>query len=128
MKGRFARFLMVGIVAAAINIASRIALSTVLPFEVAVVGAFLIALTAAFLTFRSFVFERSERSFTVQYFRFSLVNAIALIQVWLVSVGLLRWVFPYIGWNFQAELISHIIGVGSPILTSYFAHRAFTFK
>jgi len=75
-----------------------------------------------------FVFETSRGPLGAQYFRFWLVNLAALIQVWLISVGLIYWIFPAIGWTFHAELIAHTIAVGSPVLTSYYAHKAFTFK
>lgn len=127
MTSRFARFLVVGVLAAAVNIVSRVLFSYVVRFEIAVVLAFPIALTFAFLMSRLFVFELSERSVWNQYGRFFLVNLAALAQVWLVSVGLTYWVFPTIGWTFHAELVAHTIAVCSPVLTSYYAHRVFTF-
>ena len=127
MTSRFARFVIVGALAAAVNIISRVLFSYVVRFEIAVVLAFPIALTFAFLMSRLFVFEPSGRSVMSQYGRFFLVNLVALGQVWLVSVGLTYWVFPAIGWTFHAELFAHTIAVCSPILTSYYAHRVFTF-
>jgi putative flippase GtrA len=41
---------------------------------------------------------------------------------------LTHWIFPAVGWTFHAELIAHIVAVCSPVLTSYYAHRGFTFK
>ena len=127
MTGRFARFVLVGASAAAVNIVSRVLFSYVVRFEIAVVLAFPIALTFAFAMSRLFVFEPSERSVMNQYGRFFLVNLAALAQVWLVSVGLTYWLFPAIGWTYHAELIAHTIAVCSPVLTSYYAHRVFTF-
>jgi putative flippase GtrA len=125
---RFARFLLVGVVAAAVNVVSRILISHFVRFEYAVALAFPIALTFAFLMSRLFVFEISQRSVWQQYFRFWLVNLLAFVQVWLVSVGLTNWVFPAVGWTFHAELIAHTVAVCSPVLTSYYAHRLFTFR
>ena len=125
---RFARFLFVGVAAAAVNILSRVLISHFVRFEYAVALAFPIALTFAFLMSRLFVFEISRRSVWQQYLRFWLVNLLALVQVWLISVGLVNWVFPMIGWTFHAELIAHTVGVCSPVLTSYYAHKLFTFK
>ena len=125
---RFARFLFVGVAAAAINILSRVLISHFVRFEYAVALAFPIALTFAFLMSRLFVFESSRRSVWQQYLRFWLVNLFALVQVWLISVGLLNWVFPAIGWTFHAELVAHTVAVFSPVLTSYYAHKVFTFK
>jgi putative flippase GtrA len=128
VTSRFARFLLVGVTAAAINILSRVVISQFVAFEYAVVLAFPIALTFAFVMSRLLVFERAESSAWGQYFRFFLVNLAALVQVWLVSVGLAQWLFPTIGWTFYPELVAHTIAVCSPVLTSYYAHKVFTFK
>ena len=128
MRRRFGRFLFVGVAAAAVNILSRVAISHFVRFEYAVALAFPIALTFAFMMSRLFVFEISDRSVWEQYCRFFLVNVVALVQVWLVSVGLTYWVFPAIGWTVQAELAAHTIAVCSPVVTSYYAHKFFTFK
>jgi putative flippase GtrA len=127
MTGRFARFVLVGALAAVVNIVSRVLFSYVVRFEIAVILAFPIALTFAFAMSRLFVFEPSVRSVWTQYGRFFLVNLAALVQVWLVSVGLTYWIFPAVGWTFHAELLAHTIAVCSPVLTSYYAHRVFTF-
>ena len=77
---------------------------------------------------RFFVFKASQRSGWEQYLRFWLVNLAALAQVWFISVGLSFWVLPAIGWTFHAELVAHTVAVCSPVLTSYYAHKVFTFK
>lgn len=128
VNNRFARFFFVGIVAAAVNIFSRVLISYFVRFEYAVALAFPIALTCAFVMSRLFVFEASTRPVWEQYLRFWLVNLVALIQVWLISVGLTYWFFPAIGWTFHAELLAHTIAVCSPVLTSYYAHKVFTFS
>jgi putative flippase GtrA len=127
VNNRFARFFFVGVAAAAVNIFSRVLISYFVRFEYAVALAFPIALTFAFVMSRFFVFEASKRPVWEQYLRFWFVNLVALIQVWLVSVGLTYWVFPAIGWTFYPELLAHTIAVCSPVLTSYYAHRVFTF-
>lgn len=127
MSRRLSRFLLVGGSAALLNIGIRALFSYVVPFEIAVVLAFAVAMTFAFLMSRQFVFEPTERSAWGQYGRFFLVNIVALVQVWLVSVGLTYWLLPAIGWTFHPELLAHTIAVGSPVLTSYYAHRVFTF-
>lgn len=128
MTSRFVRFLFVGGMAAAINIVSRVVISQFVAFEYAVALAFPIALTFAFVMSRTLVFEPTDGSAWGQYVRFFLVNLVALVQVWLVSVGLAQWLFPAIGWTFYPELLAHTIAVCSPVLTSYYAHKMFTFK
>jgi putative flippase GtrA len=128
VTGRFARFLLVGAAAAAVNIVSRALISYFVRFEYAIVLAFFVALTFAFLMSRLFVFESSETPVREQYFRFFLVNLVALAQVWLVSMVLIEWGLPAIGWTFHPELVAHTIAVCSPVLSSYYAHKAFSFK
>jgi putative flippase GtrA len=123
----FARFVFVGGAAAATNIVSRVLLSEIVSFSSAVVLAFPVALTFAFLMSRRFVFDGAEGSALNQYFRFFLVNLAALGQVWLISVGLAEWLLPAIGWTHHPELVAHTIAVGSPVVTSYYAHKVFTF-
>jgi putative flippase GtrA len=127
MTNQLARFLMVGAFAAAINIVARVLISNFVPFEVAVALAFPIALTFAFAMSRLYVFQASRDTVWKQYLRFWLVNLAALVQVWLISVGLSNWIFPAIGWTDHAELLAHMIGVASPVLTSYYVHKVFTF-
>ena len=125
---RFAGFVLTGGVAALVNLATRYAMSFVLVYEIAVAVAYLIGMTTAFLLSRHFVFKASGRSWLEEYGRFALVNAFAFAQVWLVSVGLARIVFPAIEFGWHAQDVAHFIGVASPIVTSYYGHKNFSFK
>ncbi len=74
------------------------------------------------------MFEAGRNEVGGQFIRFAMVNAIAFTQVWLVSVGLARWLFPAIGFDWQAETVAHVIGVASPAVTSCFLHQHFSFR
>lgn len=124
---RFLLFLFAGGAAALVNIASRIALNLVMSYEVAIVAAYLVGMTAAYLLNRHFVFAASGRSVSSEYLRFALVNLAAVAQVWVVSVGLARWIFPAAGFAWHSETIAHVIGVAVPVFTSYFGHKHFSF-
>ena len=126
--GEFGRFLMTGGVAAGANVVSRWLLSHAMVYEIAVVLAYLVGMVTAYLLSRAFVFARSGRTVADEALRFALVNAVALVQVWAVSVGLARLVFPAIGFGWHAEDIAHLIGVAIPAVTSYFGHRHFSFS
>lgn len=126
--GEFGRFLLTGGVAAGVNVASRWLLSHAMAYEVAVVVAYLVGMTTAYLLSRAFVFARSGRAVVDEAVRFALVNVFALVQVWIVSVGLARLVFPAIGFDWHGEDIAHLIGVAVPAVTSYFGHRHFSFS
>ncbi|SFI82271.1 Putative flippase GtrA (transmembrane translocase of bactoprenol-linked glucose) [Phyllobacterium sp. CL33Tsu] len=123
----FVRFVISGGIAAAINILSRIAFSQFLPFSAAIVLAFLVGMTTAFILMKQFVFDESGNSTGNEYVRFGLVNLVALLQVWLVSIILARWLLPAINYNWHVDTTAHVVGVLSPVLTSYVAHKSFTF-
>lgn len=124
----FLRFLLAGGVAALANMASRLLFSIVMPFEAAVALAYLVGMGTAFLLMRSFVFGASERGPGAELGRFALVNLVAFCTVWVVSVSLARIVFPAIGFTWHAETIAHVVGVLSPVVVSFWGHKAFTFR
>lgn len=125
---RFGGFAITGSLAAIVNLVSRYAISLVAVFELAVVLAYIVGMTTAFVLARRFVFQPSGRTWVEEYARFAAVNVLAFVQVWIVSVGLLRLIFPGIGFHWHAEEVAHLIGVASPIVTSYYAHKHFSFK
>lgn len=127
MTQQFFRFLVTGGIAAAANLASRYLLNFVIIFEVAVVIAYLIGMTVAYVLARQFVFERSGRSVSSEFRRFAIVNLFALALVWGISVGLARGLFPAIGFTWHADDIAHLIGVLAPAISSYFGHRFYSF-
>ena len=127
-RRRFALFVAAGGFAALVNIGSRIVLSLVMRYETAIVLAYLCGMTTAYALNRLFVFERSGRSVTDEYLRFAIVNAVALAQVWVVSVGLARFVFPALGFAWHADTVAHVIGVAVPVFTSYLGHKHFSFR
>ena len=126
-RAEFVRFLAVGGIAAAANVASRIGFDIVMPYEVAIIAAYLVGMTLAFILNRAFVFARSGRAAHREYARFALVNLAAVAQVWLVSVGLARLFFPWIGMTWHPDTVAHMIGVALPVFTSYFGHKYFSF-
>lgn len=121
-------FLLVGGLAAAVNWLSRIVLSAQgMSFEVAVVVAYVVGMATAYVLSRVFVFDKSGRSVSSEIWRFTLVNLVAVVVVFVVSVALERWVLPMIGWTWRPAEVAHGIGVLSPVVTSYLGHRHFTF-
>jgi len=126
-RKRFALFLFAGGTAALVNILSRIAFNWLMPYEVAIVVAYLCGMTTAYLLNKHFVFASSGRGVASEYTRFALVNLAAVAQVWIVSVGLARMVFPAISFIWHAETVAHVIGVTIPVFTSYLGHKHFSF-
>jgi putative flippase GtrA len=120
-------FIVAGGIAALVNIASRIAFNLVMPYEVAILVAYVCGMTAAYLLNKQFVFSASGRGITSEYMRFTLVNLVAVAQVWIVSVGLVRLILPAIGFMWHDETVAHVIGVLVPVFTSYLGHKHFSF-
>jgi putative flippase GtrA len=127
-KARFATFLLTGGIAAAVNIGARWLLEFVISFEAAVACAYLVGMVTAFLLARIFVFKVAAGAAHWQFVRFTMVNLVALAQVFLVSVGLARFVFPALGIPWLDETAAHVIGVLSPVATSYILHKHFSFR
>ena len=126
-RNRFVLFVVAGGTAALVNILSRIALNWVMPYEIAIIVAYLCGMTTAYLLNRHFVFAASGRGVASEYTRFALVNLAAVAQVWIVSVALARLAFPAIGFTWHAETVAHVIGVAIPVFTSYLGHKHFSF-
>lgn len=124
---RFMKFIITGGFAALVNVGVRILLSLVMSYEMAVVVAYLIAMVTAYILSRLFVFEKSGRSVGEELTKFTLVNVVALVQVWLVTMALNYYVLPWMGWTFYRETVAHLCGVASPVFTSYFGHKYFSF-
>ena len=127
LNRQFLTFLLVGGFAAFVNWLSRFFFSDFMSFSAAIVLAYLVGMTTAFVLSRLVVFEKSGRSAQSDFLRFAIVNVFAVIQVWLISVALARWLMPWAGFTSHAEEIAHAVGVAAPIVTSYLGHRHFTF-
>lgn len=126
-KLQFVRFVVTGGFAALVNLISRYLLNFMIPFGYAVVIAYLIGMATAYVLGRLFVFESSGRGVADEFSRFTLVNAVAALQVWVISVGLGVYAFPAIGLAWHPLEVAHLIGVSVPIFTSYAGHRHFSF-
>lgn len=125
---RFLKFVLTGGLAAVVNIVLRWIVNGVMPFELAVVVAYLIAMTVAFVLSKIFVFDPSRLPAQTQFVRFAMVNVVSLLIVWAVSFGLYRLVFPAMDMVWYPDLVSHAIGVLSPVFAAYFLHKHFTFR
>ncbi|MEO0712522.1 MAG: GtrA family protein [Pseudomonadota bacterium] len=128
MSRQFIGFVIAGGIAAAINWLSRFAFSMFLSLDAAVVAAYLVGMTTAYVLNRKFVFEASGRTVSNEYGRFAIINLIAIVQVLVVTLGLSRYVFPAVSFTTFPEAVAHGVGVASPIVTSYLGHRFFTFS
>ncbi len=125
---KFIKFLLAGGTAAAANFGSRILLGQVMPYTWSIVVAYLIGMLTAFVLNRMFVFEAASTGLRHQAIWFTLINIAAVLQTLACSLVLARWMFPAMGMRFHPETLAHAIGVAAPVFTSYFGHKALTFK
>lgn len=125
---RLARFLMNGGIALSVNLVSRFLLSFFLPFQVAVILAYAIGMAVAFTLFRLFVFDAQAGSTKAQFARFAIVNLVAVIQVWIISVALAEHIFPALQMTWHPYDLAHFIGALVPVFSSYLGHKHFSFS
>ena len=125
---QFGAFLLTGGVAAMVNFGSRILYSRAVDFSSAVLLAFLSGMVTAFVLARTFVFADSRQSLGRSGMFFVLVNLVALLQTWTISLGLAHYLFPALGVSHFAEEMAHAVGIAVPVVTSYLGHKYWSFR
>lgn len=125
---QFAVFLLTGGCAAAVNVGSRVLYSHWFAFSTAVILAYLTGMVTAFILARLFVFRTRTQSMQRTMVFFILVNVLAVLQTWGVSMLMRLWVLPALGVQQHADLIAHGCGVVVPVFTSYLGHKHWSFR
>lgn len=125
---RFIRFLVAAGLSVPVNLASRIVFSHWMPYELAIVFAHGCGMLTAYALTRLFVFEPSGRRGHVEIARFAIVNVVSVTITWVVAVGLVRYVFPALGFAREPELVAHVAGLAVSAIGSFFGHRDFSFR
>ena len=125
---QFLVFLLTGGFAAAVNFGSRIVYNQWTDFSVAVVLAYLTGMVTAFVLAKLFVFKESTQSVHHSALWFCLVNGVAVVQTWFISMGLAYYLLPWLGVTRFVPEIAHAAGVIFPVFTSYIGHKRFSFR
>lgn len=125
---RFIRFVLAAGASVPVNIAARVVFSFWISYEWAIVLSHLVGMVTAYTLTRLFVFERSGRSAASELSRFAVVNLVSVAVTWLVSVTLLRHVFPALHFSHQPALVAHVIGLGFASISSFVGHSRFSFR
>jgi len=125
---QFLSFILAGGFAAAVNFGSRFIYSDFVSFGTAVMLAYITGMITAFILNKLFVFGKSAHSAQKEFIYFTLVNIVAAIQTYIISVGLAEYGFPYMGFDFYPEAVAHAFGVIFPVFTSFFGHKYLSFK
>jgi len=125
---QFTRFVLTGGIAAAANFGSRILFNRWMDFSSAVILAYLVGMIVAFLLAKAFVFHESTQSTNKSIFFFTVINLFAVLQTWLISMGLAVYILPAMGINIFVHEIAHAAGIVAPVFTSYLGHKHFSFR
>ncbi len=125
---QFILFLLTGGTAALVNFGSRIFYSTWVSFSTSIILAYLTGMVTAFFLAKWLVFKQSQDSLSKSALIFSAVNVLAILQTWLISMGLALYVLPHLSVTEFADEISHAAGVMVPVFTSYWGHKHFSFR
>jgi putative flippase GtrA len=121
-------FIVTSGIAALANFGSRAAFSLFAPYALAIVAAFVVGLSTAFVLNRRYVFVDGSGSVAQQFMRFTAVNLFGLVQTLAISLLLVEVALPAIGWTWYPHEIAHAIGIATPIITSFFGHKYFSFR
>ena len=81
-----------------------------------------------YLLMKNYVFSLKKNLIFKQITRFLLINTLAFLQTFLITIALKYFLDFFLESIDLIELIAHIIGVSFPAFTSYFAHKYYTFK
>lgn len=128
MSRQFLIFLLTGGTAAAVNFSSRIIYNIWLSFSLSVIIAYITGMITAFILAKTFVFKESQQSLKRSGILFILVNLVAILQTWLISMGLAYYLLPGMGITDFTKEIAHAAGVIVPVFTSYLGHKHLSFK
>ena len=128
MSRQFMTFLLTGGVAAAVNFCSRIVYNLWVSFSAAVIIAYITGMITAFILARLFVFKDSSQSLNRSMFFFTLINLVAVLQTWLISMAMVYYILPGMGVDFFNRELAHALGIVVPVFTSYLGHKHLSFK
>lgn len=133
LGNRFVRFLLAGGFAALVNFGSRFFYSLFVDFSAAVVLAFLTGLSTGYILNKLYVFTASRNSVAREMSWFFLINMLALVQTWGLSVYLAQVLPDYVPMEGPpgreiSDAIAHAAGILLPVFTSYLGHKYLTFR
>ena len=128
MARQFLMFLLTGGTAAVVNFGSRILYSNWLDFSSAVILAYITGMITAFVLAKLLVFKDSQLPVHHSVAFFILVNLVAVLQTWVISMALAYYLLPMLGVSSFVEEIAHAVGVAVPVFTSYIGHKRWSFR
>jgi putative flippase GtrA len=128
LSRQFIMFLLTGGTAAAVNFGSRILYSQWLGFSFAVIFAYITGMIVAYVLAKLFLFKEGQQTASRSITFFILVNGVAILQTWAISMALAYYLLPTIGITVFVREIAHATGVIFPVFTSYIGHKRWSFR
>jgi putative flippase GtrA len=125
---QFARFIAVGGAALLIHWLSRFAFNEILDYGWAIVLAYGLSMSVAFILNKIYVFPSSRRSYAFEVTAFFSVNIAAFPFVWVAAYVLGEWVLAR---HLQPEIsraIAHGVAITLPVLVNFALHKLITFR
>ena len=126
-NGVFVKFLVAGGLAALANFVSRIVVQPLVGFNVALVIAFFVGLSVAFVLNRAFVFPASGKPLRQEMSWFLIFNLIAFPIIVGGAVLLRDYVFGHVLPADLAEAAAHGVAIMIPVVFNFAAHQLVTF-
>jgi putative flippase GtrA len=125
---QFASFLLTGGLAAVVNFGSRIIYNQWWGYSTSIVLAYLTGMATAFMLARWFVFRGERPGLGRSMAFFVLVNLLAIVQTWAVSLLLAEQLLPAMGISRYVHELAHAVGVVVPVFTSFLGHKYVSFR
>lgn len=125
---QFGVFLLTGGTAAMVNFLTRIIYNNWMGFSAAVVLAYITGMVTAYILARLFVFKGGTQTLQRSMILFALVNLLAIVQTWAVSLLMAYAVLPSLGVTRFSLEIAHAVGIVIPVFTSFLGHKYWSFR
>jgi len=127
MSRQFAGFLLVGGLAALLHWLARILLSLLMSYSWAVVLAYVVGMTVAFILNSIYVFPASDKPVPKQARDFFIINIAFFPIVWLVSLQLNKTLIS-VGVDSYSEEIAHAVAISFPVLATFLLYKFVAFR
>jgi putative flippase GtrA len=128
MSRQFVMFLLTGGTAAVVNFVTRFIYNQWMSFSSAVVLSYITGMITAFILAKLFVFTASTQTLSRSAAFFVLVNGLAIVQTWAISMLMAYYALPALDVQRYSLEIAHAVGIVVPVFTSFIGHKYWSFR
>lgn len=125
---QFGRFVVAGGIAALLHWLSRFLFNLFMSYALAILAAYAVGMTIAFVLNKRYVFPYSRRPVAAEVSFFVLFNVAAFPFVWVAAYVLGEQVFPGFMPRQLALALGHGCAVALPVLVTFVLHKSITFR